>query len=125
MLKYTSVFYDLMMRSWPYTCVDQWPGIVHLVRKYTSVHSRTQSIYIYIYIYIERERERGGEGEKRDQEKTPKSVKTVRTGPGRTRDARYNQGGGAFLSFYLLFFNACVTILHYFWRPRFFFFFCV
>ncbi|KAJ0455863.1 hypothetical protein HanIR_Chr15g0755901 [Helianthus annuus] len=41
MLKYTSVFYDLMMRSWPYTCVDQWPGFVHSVRKYTSVHSRT------------------------------------------------------------------------------------
>ncbi|MFS7888627.1 hypothetical protein Hanom_Chr00s000001g01597421 [Helianthus anomalus] len=41
MLKYTSVFYDLMMRSWPYTCVDQWPGFVHSVRKYTSVHFRT------------------------------------------------------------------------------------
>ncbi|MFS7974884.1 putative pseudouridine synthase I, TruA, pseudouridine synthase, catalytic domain superfamily [Helianthus anomalus] len=37
MLKYTSVFYDLMMRSWPYTCVDQWPGFVHSVRKYISV----------------------------------------------------------------------------------------
>ncbi|MFS7943662.1 hypothetical protein Hanom_Chr06g00502891 [Helianthus anomalus] len=49
MLKYTSVFYDLMMRSWPYMCVDQWPGFVHSVRKYTSVHSRTPP-YIYIYI---------------------------------------------------------------------------
>ncbi|MFS7890028.1 hypothetical protein Hanom_Chr00s000006g01613951 [Helianthus anomalus] len=51
MLKYTSVFYDLMMRSWPYTCVDQWPGFVQSVRKYTSVHSRTPP-YIYTYIYI-------------------------------------------------------------------------
>ncbi|MFS8030460.1 hypothetical protein Hanom_Chr17g01534331 [Helianthus anomalus] len=50
MLKYTSVFYDLMMRSWPYTCVDQWSGFVHSVHKYTSVHSRTPP-YIYIYIY--------------------------------------------------------------------------
>ncbi|MFS7973638.1 hypothetical protein Hanom_Chr09g00858991 [Helianthus anomalus] len=50
MLKYTSVFYDLMMRSWSYTCVDQWPGFVHSVRKYTSVHSRTPP-YIYI-LYI-------------------------------------------------------------------------
>ncbi|MFS8005557.1 hypothetical protein Hanom_Chr13g01238721 [Helianthus anomalus] len=52
MLKYTSVFYDLMMRSWPYTCVDQWPGFVHSVRKYTSVHSRTPPIYIYIYMTL-------------------------------------------------------------------------
>ncbi|MFS7933557.1 hypothetical protein Hanom_Chr04g00381221 [Helianthus anomalus] len=36
-----------MMKSWPYTCVDQWPGFVHSVRKYTSVHSRTPP-YIYI-----------------------------------------------------------------------------
>ncbi|MFS7952103.1 hypothetical protein Hanom_Chr07g00603001 [Helianthus anomalus] len=49
MLKYTSVFYDLMMRSWPYTCVDQWSGFVHSVRKFTSVHSKT-SPYIYIVI---------------------------------------------------------------------------
>ncbi|KAJ0640214.1 hypothetical protein HanLR1_Chr16g0612821 [Helianthus annuus] len=46
MLKYTSVFYDLMMKSWPYTCVDQWPGFVHSVRKYTSVHSRTPPLEI-------------------------------------------------------------------------------
>ncbi|MFS7990117.1 hypothetical protein Hanom_Chr11g01054971 [Helianthus anomalus] len=46
MLKYTSVFYDLMMRSWPYTCVDQWPGFVHSVRKYTNVHSITLPITI-------------------------------------------------------------------------------
>ncbi|MFS7915132.1 hypothetical protein Hanom_Chr02g00161731 [Helianthus anomalus] len=47
MLKYTYVFYDLMMRTWPYTCVDQWPGFVHLVRKYTSVHSRTSSGFCF------------------------------------------------------------------------------
>ncbi|MFS7931138.1 hypothetical protein Hanom_Chr04g00352521 [Helianthus anomalus] len=40
---------------------------------------------------------------KQDKERTLGSVKTVRTDPGRTRGARYNQGGGAFLSFYLLF----------------------
>ncbi|MFS7965239.1 hypothetical protein Hanom_Chr09g00759841 [Helianthus anomalus] len=51
MLKYTSVFYDLMIRSWPYMCIDQWSGFVHSVRKYTSVHSRTPP-YIYIHIYI-------------------------------------------------------------------------
>ncbi|MFS8020903.1 hypothetical protein Hanom_Chr16g01421231 [Helianthus anomalus] len=56
MLKYTSVFYDLMMRSWSYTCVDQWPGFVHSVRKYTSVYSRTPPLYydtkIVNYIHI-------------------------------------------------------------------------
>ncbi|MFS7897544.1 hypothetical protein Hanom_Chr01g00042311 [Helianthus anomalus] len=51
MLKYTSVFYDLMMRSWPYTCVDQWLGFVHSVRKYTSVHSRTPP-YIYMCVCV-------------------------------------------------------------------------
>ncbi|MFS7920733.1 hypothetical protein Hanom_Chr03g00228241 [Helianthus anomalus] len=30
-------------------------------------------------------------------------MKTVRTDPGQTRGARYNQGGGDFLSFYSLF----------------------
>ncbi|MFS7889782.1 hypothetical protein Hanom_Chr00s000005g01611101 [Helianthus anomalus] len=36
-----------MMRSRPYTYVDQWPGFVHSVRKYTSVHSRTPP-YVFI-----------------------------------------------------------------------------
>ncbi|MFS7929394.1 putative Lunapark family protein [Helianthus anomalus] len=26
-----------MMRSWPYTCVDQWLGFVHSVHKYTRI----------------------------------------------------------------------------------------
>ncbi|KAF5797686.1 hypothetical protein HanXRQr2_Chr07g0283561 [Helianthus annuus] len=42
-------------------------------------------------------------GQGHDQEKMLGSVKTVRTDPGRTRGARYNQGRWVFLSFYLLF----------------------
>ncbi|KAF5784630.1 putative pseudouridine synthase I, TruA, pseudouridine synthase, catalytic domain superfamily [Helianthus annuus] len=56
MLKYTGVFYDLMMKSSPYTCVDQWPGFVHSVRKYISVHSRTppsiQVIVSQLYVLL-------------------------------------------------------------------------